>query len=844
MTQPGLPVQLTPFIGRSHEINDLTGLMADPACRLLTLVGPGGIGKSRLALEAARQQADRFRDGVFWVDLQPATTAELLVSALADALSLSLSGRSDPRQELLDGLQPKTALLVLDNFEQLREESGLLSEILAHAPGVSVLVTSQTALQLQEEWLYPLSGLPYPQGEQADLPWNEIENFDAVKLLVERVRRVRPGFSPPAERDGLLRICRLVEGLPLALELAAAWARSLDCAAIAAEIQGGLTFLSSNLRNLPRRHRSMQAVFAHSWMQLQPEEQAAFSQLAVFRGGFRREAAEAVAGTSLALLTSLVDRSLLRWQADGRYQMHTLLRQYTANQLDPFDREADQIQARHAAYYLDFLYRLSEPILGGRQREAAAEIAAELDNIRVAWQWAVQHQQVEATGRALVALSMFCQIRSRYLDASRMYEQALGGLDFSGPDRQLIRAQILLEMGWIAIRLGQFEKAGRMIAECRSIYQDLGMRPPPGQGTDPLLGLSALAAIGGDFGEAEALALQAYQVAVDQNHVNNLETINYQLASIAYARGDYEQARAYAQAAYEACQHTGDQWFMAYCLHELGRSASALGDYSAARRHFEAGYHLRESFSDPEGMALALHNLGDVALRQQRTEEAQDLFERSAAIYRNINDKGGLAAVQLGLGRAALARGDYESARQGLQQALAIAAGIRFTPQLLAILGSVGQFLLSTGRVEQGLTLLALASEHPAGDQETKTLARQMIRHYQGRVSPAMFSSDGQPGDLQVAVAAAQAVLTAAIPPLPEKSLKPPEVPSLVDPLTERELEVLLLLAQGLTNSEIAERLTVVLGTVKAHNNSIYSKLGVKNRATAILRARELGLIS
>ena len=837
-----LPRQLTPFIGRSAELKDITRLLDDPACRLLTLLGPGGIGKTRLAIEAARQQAGHFPDGLYWVDLQPGQTADFLVMAIAEALSLSLSGQDAPRQQLLRTLQDKTVLLILDNFEQFQDGPDLAGEILQHGPEVRLLVTSRAALHLQEEWLYPLSGLPYPLTNQEPMPWTELETFDAVQLFVERVRQVRPVFSPEDELDGLLRVCRLVEGMPLALELAAGWGRSLDCATIAAEIEGNLGFLTSSLRNMPQRHRSMQAVFAHSWTLLTPAEQAVFPQLAIFRGGFRREAAEAVTGATLSLLTSLVDKSLLRWQANGRYQIHELLRQYAEKRLAQRAADAARSQQHHATYYLDFLHRRSQAILGGQQRQAATEIAADLDNIRTAWYWAAQHHMVEAIGQAIAALAMYWHIKGRYQDAARMLEDALHYLKDISPAEQPTRALLLSEMGWVAIRLGDFDKAEQVFNECQALYRHLDLPPLPGQGTDPLVGLSTLASIQGDYAQAEQLAQQARETAAEQNHLHNLQTANYQLASIAYALGHYEQAQAYAQAAYTVCQQTGDDWFMAYCLNEMGRAAQALGDEAAARHHFEASYQLRESFADPEGMALALHNLGLVALRQQRFDQAQDLFSRSATLYRQINDRGGLAAAHQGLAKTAAAQDKYKTAQEQFRQALAIAAGIQFTSLLLSILRDIGEFLLQTGRLDSGLALLATAQQHPAADQETKTAAQRMLNHMQAALSPALFAA-GKPKDLETAVTSAQTELAAPLPSQPQPTLTPLPTTSLVEPLTERELEVLHLLAQGLTNRQIAGQLTVVIGTVKAHNNSIYGKLGVSNRVQAIARARELNLL-
>ncbi|MFO7537195.1 MAG: tetratricopeptide repeat protein [Chloroflexota bacterium] len=834
------PKALTPFIGRQTETAEIDRLLANPDCRLLTLLGPGGIGKTRLALEVASGAGRHFADGVVFVPLQAVSTLAFLVPAMAEALDIAAPGRGDSQAQLLNHLASKELLLVLDNFEQLLDGAGLLSQIVQQCAGVRLLVTSRTALYLQEEWLYPLAGLPYPPVEQAAAPWPEIAVFDAVQLFVERARRVRPGFSPQAEQPHLLRICQLVEGMPLALELAAAWARSLDCATIVTEIERNLTFLTSPLRNVADRHRSMQAVFTHSWSLLAPAEQETFPRLALFRGGFRREAATAVAGADLSLLTGLVDKSLLRWEANGRYQVHELLRQYGENQLRQSAAKEAETRQRHADYYLDFLYRQSDAMLGSGQLEAAAEIAAEMENIRTAWQWAVQQQQFAALDRAIEPLAMFCHLKSRYREAAGLLEAALAAATASEVQTPVM-ARLLSEMGWMAIRLGQFDKAAQVLHECLAIHRQFGLRPLPGQATDPLLGLATLASIDGDYEQAEELAKQARQTAAAHNQLSNLQTALYLLASSAYAQGRYEQAQTQAQAAYDICRQTQDRWFMAYCLNELGKAALALGDYAAAQRHFETGYALRQQFSDWEGMALALNNLGDVAWRRQQYDEARDLFGRSVALYRQSNDQGGLATAVHGLAKTAVAQNNYELAQQQFRQALDIAAEIQFTTLLLAILAAVGHFLWQLGRVEAALSLLLLVDDHPAAGQETKTAVQQQLRPMRSAVSPALLTM--VPPDLGTAVTLAQTELNNPIPPLPEKPPFPAPAATLIDPLTERELEVLPLLAQGLTNRQIADRLTVVIGTVKAHNNSIYSKLGVSNRVQALTRARELGLI-
>ncbi|HEX9921364.1 MAG TPA: tetratricopeptide repeat protein, partial [Anaerolineae bacterium] len=310
------------------------------------------------------------------------------------------------------------------------------------------------------------------------------------------------------------------------------------------------------------------------------------------------------------------------------------------------------------------------------------------------------------------------------------------------------------------------------------------------------------------------------------------------------------------QRAYTVTQETKDRWFRAYCLNEIGNVARALGDYNQARQHYQAAYDLRQAFDDPEGMAVALNNLGGIAQLQKEYHTAERLYRQSLAIYRDIGDKGGLAAALNGLGQTISVQGNDRAVQDHLQEALQITTQIQFVPLTLAILMSVGEWLLRTGRAELGVALLAFIQHHPAGDQETKARAQQCLTDYTADLNAddvARATQRGQSSSLETVIAAAQVHLAAPveaeeemISPAPERSLSMgplPRSPALIEPLTERELEVLHLIAEGLTNREIAEQLSVVIGTVKAHNNSIYGKLGVGNRVQALTRARELGLL-
>jgi predicted ATPase len=375
------------FIGRDDELRDISGLIHNPLCRLLTLVGPGGIGKTRLALEIASSQQDLFPDGVHLIYLQATPSSDFLVSAVAESLDFRFQPDGDPQSQLINYLRHQSLLLVLDNIEHLADGVAFVGDILAAATAVKLLVTSRERLSLQEEWVYEVRGLDCPAHDGEP----DIEGYGAVQLFVHSARRVSPHFrltklcKPP-----VARICRLVGGMPLGIELAAAWTRALPCDEIAHEIEHSLDTLETSARNVPPRHRNMRAVFAPTWQRMSAEEQHVFMKLSIFRGGFTRQAAESAAGATMRTLLSLVDKSLLRLDGNGRYTIHELLRQYGEEQLNTLPPEREETLDLHRACYMDLLARCEQLFVYlGRQKEALAIMKNELENMRLAWQRAV-----------------------------------------------------------------------------------------------------------------------------------------------------------------------------------------------------------------------------------------------------------------------------------------------------------------------------------------------------------------------------------------------------------------------------------------------------------------------
>lgn len=472
-----LPPQPLSFVGREPEIAELSVLLGKPDCQLITIAGPGGCGKTRLAVEVARSKTHDFEDGVWFVPLASVTTADTLIAAISSALGLGFTaGTKPPRDELLEHLRERRLLLLLDNFEQLVHAVGVIEDILTTAPSCKLLVTSRQALNLAWEWPFWLAGMAYPDNAETD----HLESYSAVQLFVERARRVRHVFSIRDDPAGIVQICQMVEGLPLGIEIAASWLRVMSCQQITQE----LTQLEVMYTPVERRHRSLRALFENAWERLSEPEQRMIMRLSVFRGGFRLDTAEAVASITVTALAALVNQSLIR--ADyltGRFDMHQLFRDFAQAQLHSFPAEEQLARERHAQYYLGMLHAFDHSPEDGQPRISFEDILPDIDNVRAAWEWAVTYQRMDLISQGCAGLGNIYALASYHHEALATFQHALSSLEDVPPSGERDRLELALSMclvpptvvvcGWTSDATRQVAEHARRLAASLDAPHDL-----------------------------------------------------------------------------------------------------------------------------------------------------------------------------------------------------------------------------------------------------------------------------------------------------------------------------------------------------------------------------------
>ena len=623
-TAHDLPTRGTAFVGRDLELTEVATLLSQPDCQLVTLVGPAGVGKTRLALQVTHEQLalDAFKDGIYFVSLESLTSPDLIPTALADALGLELKATRTPVEQITAHIDQQQMLLLLDNFEHLMDGAVMLSDLVKACSNLKLFVTSRERLNLEEERIFPVTGLPFPSDD--NLTPEKAQHFDAVKLFVRRAKRARPEFNITEDNlPHVLKICRLVEGLPLGLELAAVWVRIMPVHEIASEIGRNLDFLTTSMRNIPERHQSLRSAFEHSWKLLSAKEQEVLRKLSVFKGGFRREAASDVAGATIPVLASLFDKSLLRLTSRGRYDRHPLLYQYTQEKLANYPDEQADAGAKHAAYFL----RLAEELRPKLHRPkddgetgALRILALEYDNLRAALTWSLQNDSALAL-RLAGALRTFWEIRGYLTEACQWLEAVLAKPAEGVPLRS---------------RFAAHSAYGRFLLLC------------------------------GHNNRAEEQFNMALELSRMTSHPRDTaEALNH-LGLLALERSDYQRAQSLCEQSLKLHRSHDNKRGIAVTLNNLGNIARCQHDHVKATAFYEESLALHREHGIRRSEAIALANLGFVARQRNEIARAEKLFGESITIRHELGDEVGLAHSFVGLAGLMCEIQDYERATRFL----------------------------------------------------------------------------------------------------------------------------------------------------------------------------------
>jgi predicted ATPase/class 3 adenylate cyclase/DNA-binding CsgD family transcriptional regulator len=813
-----LPIQPTSLIGREKEVAKVLELLQREEIRLLTLTGPGGTGKTRLGLQVAAELSEAFSDGVYFVNLAPISDPELVVPTLAQTLNV----KEIAEQPLLDLLKAslhwKHLLLLLDNFEQVVGAAVYVAELLAACPNLKVLVTSRMALHVRGEQEFAVPPLAVPdRGRLPDL--GALSQYEAVALFIQRAQSVKSEFQVTnANAPAVAEICARLDGLPLAIELAAARIKVLPPQALLARLSQQLTVLTSGARDAPTRQQTLRNTIEWSYQLLDAYEQRLFRELSVFVGGCTLQAIEAICGApgdgnGVGLVfdgvASLIDKSLLQQTekeyGESRFLMLETIREYGLECLMA-SGEAEVTRQAHASYYLR-LSEQAEPELRGMQQAMwLNRLEAEHVNFRAALGWALENGEVEIGLRLVGALWRFWMVRGYFTEGRGWLERVQARSSDAAP---ALQARAFTGVGSMAWSQGNYQQAIRWHQQALALYREVG--------------------------DMQGIAFALNNLGIQAQY-----------------QGDYERARAFLEESLALYREQGDQWGIAIVLGNLGLGEASQGDYERAKALFEENLAISRELKAKADIALALHNLGDIARYRGDHQRAMVYLEECLFVCEELGDKR-LTSMTLNiLGLVARWQGDFARSAALHTESLALSRELGEKLCIAQCLEGLAGVYGMQKHPEQAARLLGAAeAEREAINSPLLPIDRadyghivSIIRAQLDEAAFAVFWAEGRTMTPEQALAAKGTTLMFT--PTQEEPASPPKAPTLStypDGLTSREVEVLCLVAQGMTNEQVAEQLVISPRTVNTHLTSIYGKIGISSRSAATRYAIEHNMV-
>jgi serine/threonine protein kinase len=664
LSKHNLPAQMTPFVGREHELDELEKLLKDSTMRLITILAQGGMGKTRLSLELAQRAVDAslYADGVYFVELAPLTAAENIPNAIGDACGFQFLGEGTPREQLLSILKDRQTLLVIDNYEHLPDGFALVTDILQSAPSVEIVATSRQQLSQAGETLFYLSGMDFPDFDTLE----DALEYAAIKLFMNSAKRANPSFELTENNlDYVARICKLVQGMPLGIVLAASWLTLLDVAEVAGEIQDSLDFLETDETNLPERQRSIRAVMDYSWGQMTEAEQNVFMKLSVFRGGFTRDAAQAVAGASLRILMSLTKKSFIRRNADsGRYEIHELLRQYAGESLMQ-SGNLDDTKLAHMHYFARFMAERAVDIKGRRQFDGLNEIEVDWENTVDAWYRAIQLVNYDALDLMIEGLLFYTEMHSQFRLGYELFQFAVRVLitdqtDDLNPILNRLRVHWLntlnisdshqiskLSYDYLMLSLNNARNLGERDAEAWCLFiQGSFSRYLDYPDKSPFTCFEA-----------------ARTIFYDTNNLYGLARVLRRLSEQCLATNKDHLFRSLNQEYLELTRKIGDHTGMAHGILYAAVYAARNGDSVKEKDLLEEAYDIWYRLGDRKSVAYILQIRAFRNLFAGQLENAKHLAIQNKTILEEVNYTG-ISVDLMIFGFIAVIKGDYQLGKE------------------------------------------------------------------------------------------------------------------------------------------------------------------------------------
>ena len=708
------------FVGRTVELRRIGKLLAQDDCRLLTLVGPGGVGKTRLAQRAMREFGPRFPDGAVFVPLEDIDSARELGSRIARELGVSLKGSSDPLDQITKSLRERNILIVLDNFEHLTSGASVVESLMNACVRIKLVVTSRVRLALINEWLLPLEGLPFPEQEDQE----QFEAFDAVRLFVQAAQRVEPALVPAVEAGAIVDICQQVEGLPLALQLAAAWTRVLSCEEIAAELRRGTELLHATDAAHPPRHASLEVVFDHSWRLLTAVEREALAKLSVFHGGFSVEAARAVARAPLPVLGALADKSLLRKEGT-RLHVHPLLQQLAAARLGDRAARTDTHSA-HAAYFHRLLAQLQLSAAAG-ERSALRTIDVELENSKRAWTWSVEHGRLDALKSSSATLLDYFDYRGRFEEGLALLRTTIDAPSVQADAK--LRSLLLSRMAHLEYRLNRFADAESHATQAL----EAPVRSRDYATNKQALNVLATCALQlGRLEDARRYFKQALESASPEDHAHWTAVTLDHLALVEKRLANYDEALRLSLQSLVQHRQLGDSGGEALCLNNLGSLCIAREEYTAAIAYLQQSLAICERDGIISTRGFIFCNLMDIAIKMGDLAEAESHAERILEVADATSNRALVSWARISCASLAVRRGDIDAARAALAEGLSIALALGSPALKFDAVRSFAEILQAQTETACARTVLAYAAAHPTANGQVRDQFRRRLSEFPG----------------------------------------------------------------------------------------------------------------